>query len=227
MSRPNNRLLRCDKVRVIGAGLAGCEVALLLAKAGLKVDLYEMKPKKRTPAQVSDNFAELVCSNLFRSNNIHNAVGLIKEEMRRCGGALINLAEHAKVPAGDALAVDRDKFAALVHKAIDDNNSIQIFSEEVQKLWDDDVVTIVATGPLTSDALSADIAQVIGKERLAFYDAIAPIIETDSIDMQEAFFESRWGKGDGADYLNCPLSKDQYQAFVQGLKEADQAREKE
>jgi methylenetetrahydrofolate--tRNA-(uracil-5-)-methyltransferase len=220
------RVLRGDAVRVVGAGLAGCEAALQLANAGLRVDLYEMKPNKRTPAQVSDHFAELVCSNSFRSNNIHNAVGLIKEEMRRSGGFLVAMAETAKVPAGDALAVDREQFAGLVEGAIFADPLITVHKNEVERLWDDDTATIVATGPLTSDALSADIARIIGRERLAFYDAIAPILDAESIDLSETFFESRWGKGEGADYLNCPLTKDQYIAFVQGLIAADQAHEK-
>jgi methylenetetrahydrofolate--tRNA-(uracil-5-)-methyltransferase len=218
--------LRRDVVRVVGAGLAGCEAALQLANAGLRVDLYEMKPNKRTPAQVSDHFAELVCSNSFRSNNIHNAVGLIKEEMRRSGGFLVAMAETARVPAGDALAVDREQFAALVEGAIYAHPLITVHKQEVETLWNDDVATIVATGPLTSDALSADIARVIGRERLAFYDAIAPILDAESIDLSETFFESRWGKGEGADYLNCPLTKEQYVDFVQGLIDADQALEK-
>lgn len=218
--------LRRDKVRVVGAGLAGCEVALQLANAGINVELYEMKPNKRTPAQVSDHFAELVCSNSFRSNNINNAVGLIKEEMRRAGGFLISMAEVAKVPAGDALAVDREQFAALVEGAIFAHERITVCPQEVDALWNDDVATIVATGPLTSDSLSADIARIIGRERLAFYDAIAPIIEADSIDESESFLESRWGKGESADYLNCPLTKEQYVAFIQGLIDADQAHEK-
>lgn len=221
----NLKTLNPHKVRVVGAGLAGCEVALQLARHGFDVDLYEMKPEKRTPAQVSDHFAELVCSNSFRSNNPHNAVGLLKEEMRRVGGFLIALAEEAKVPAGDALAVDRALFAQGVEGAIFAHPRITVHKEEVTRLWDDDIATVVATGPLTSDALSAEIAQLVG-ERLAFYDAIAPIVEADSIDENERFFESRWGKGDGADYLNCPMNKEQYQAFVEGLRAADQAHEK-
>lgn len=218
--------LNSERVRVVGAGLAGCEAALQLAKFGFRVDLYEMKPNKRTPAQVSDHFAELVCSNSFRSNNIHNAVGLIKEEMRRVGGFLIRMAEEARVPAGDALAVDREHFASLVEGAIHSHENITVHKQEVETLWDDDIATVVATGPLTSDALSEEIARIIGRERLAFYDAIAPIIDAESIDYTQTFFESRWGKGDGADYLNCPLSKDEYHAFVEGLIAADQAHEK-
>lgn len=226
MSQAIRRPLRTDAVRVIGAGLAGCEAALQLANAGVDVELFEMKPAKRTPAQVSDHFAELVCSNSFRSNNVHNAVGLIKEEMRRADGQLVALAEKARVPAGDALAVDREQFATLVEGAIFAHPRIKVIASEVQALWDDDIATIVATGPLTSDALSTDIARIIGRERLAFYDAIAPIIDAESIEYSDTFFESRWGKGEGADYLNCPLTKEQYELFVQGLIAADQAHEK-
>ncbi len=218
--------LNKNRVRVIGAGLAGCEAAFQMARFGVQVDLYEMKPKKRTPAQVSDHFAELVCSNSFRSNNPLNAVGLIKEEMRRAGGFLIACAEEAKVPAGDALAVDREQFAKVVQSRLLADPNIRIISEEVGELFNDDIATIVATGPLTSDALALDIAKIIGQERLAFYDAIAPIIDADSVDMEHAFFASRWGKGEGDDYLNCPMTEIEYGQFFQALISADQAHAK-
>ena len=218
--------LNKNRVRIIGAGLAGCEAAFQMARFGVKVDLYEMKPKKRTPAQVSDHFAELVCSNSFRSNNPCNAVGLIKEEMRRAGGFLIACAEEAKVPAGDALAVDREQFAKAVQSRLLAEPNINIISEEVSELIDDDVATIVATGPLTSDALALHISQIIGQERLAFYDAIAPIIDADSVDMEHAFFASRWGKGEGEDYLNCPMTQIEYEQFFHALISADQAHAK-
>ncbi len=218
--------LNKNRIRIIGAGLAGCEAAFQMARFGVQVDLYEMKPKKRTPAQISDHLAELVCSNSFRSNNPLNAVGLIKEEMRRAGGFLITCAETAKVPAGDALAVDREQFAKEVQSRILAEPNIKMICEEVVELIDDDIATIVATGPLTSDALASHISQLIGQERLAFYDAIAPIIDADSVDMEHAFFASRWGKGEGADYLNCPMTQSEYEQFFQALIQADQAHAK-
>lgn len=221
------------KVRVIGGGLAGCEAAWQLANAGFDVELCEQKPTQRTPAQTSDRLAELVCSNSFRSSNIENAVGLLKEEMRRTGSFLMACAEVARVPAGDALAVDRAVFADTVESRLRAHPRISIRAGEVVRLPQDDVPTLVATGPLTSDALAADIARVAGRDRLAFYDAIAPIIEADSIILDDedlengAYFLSRWGKGDGSDYLNCPLDKPQYEAFLQGLLVADQVTKKE
>ena len=214
-------------IRVIGGGLAGCEAALTLADRGHPVTLYEMKPHKRTPAQVTDRFAELVCSNSFRSNQVTNAVGLIKEEMRILGSHIMQAAAKAQVPAGDALAVDRDVFAAQVEHLIQNHPNITLCSEEVCALPTDDVPTIVATGPLTAEDLAHDIAKQCGKERLAFYDAIAPIIEADSVDMNHAYFKSRWDKGDSADYLNCPMSESEYQCFLTELRSADQAAVKD
>lgn len=210
-------------VRVIGGGLAGCEAAWQLANAGYAVELVEMKPEKRTPAQVSDKLAELVCSNSFRSNAPTNAVGLIKEEMRRLGGFMMRCAEEAKVPAGDALAVDRDVFSDAVERELDALENLTRVGAEVDTLPTDGVLTIVATGPLTADALAADIVRVVGKERLAFYDAIAPIIDADSVDMTSAFFKSRYDKGEGTDYLNCPMTAEEYDRFLALLAEADQA----
>lgn len=209
------------QVRVIGGGLAGCEVAWQLANAGLEVELCEMKPNRRTPAQVSDGLAELVCSNSFRSAALGNAVGLIKEEMRRAGGFLMGCAEEAKVPAGDALAVDRERFSAVVESALLSHPNIRLVRAEVASLPDDGMPTVVCTGPLTADALAADIALRCGRERLAFYDAIAPIVEADSIDMTRAFFKSRYGKGEGTDYLNCPMTKDEFDRFFDALTAAD------
>lgn len=220
MSKPNH-------VRVIGGGLAGCEVAWQLAQAGVCVTLHEQKPQRRTPAQTSDRLAELVCSNSFRSSNVDNAVGLLKEEMRRAGSFLMACAEVARVPAGDALAVDRVVFADEVEGRLRAHPHISVVAGEVQTLPDDDVITVVATGPLTSDALAADIARWCGKERLAFYDAIAPIVAADSIitDDQDpgsgAYFKSRWNKGDSADYLNCPMNREQYEVFYDALRAAD------
>jgi methylenetetrahydrofolate--tRNA-(uracil-5-)-methyltransferase len=213
--------LRDDRVRVIGGGLAGCEAAWQLARAGLDVELVEMKPERRTPAQVSDRLAELVCSNSFRSASLENAVGLLKEEMRRAGSFLMECAEVAKVPAGDALAVDRDVFAECVEERLLSLPSVTRVNAEVTELPRDDVATVVATGPLTAPALADDIARACGKERLAFYDAIAPIVEADSVDTEKAFFKSRYGKGEGTDYLNCPMTEAEFDRFFEALTKAD------
>lgn len=214
------------RVRVIGGGLAGCEAAFQLARRGFEVELREQKPERRTPAQTTDRLAELVCSNSFRSANVENAVGLLKEEMRRAGSFLMACALEAKVPAGDALAVDRERFAALVEQRLRAHPAIAIVPGEVQDLPSDDMPTIVCTGPLTSESLAAAIAAACGKERLAFYDAIAPIVEADSVG-PDAYFMSRWGKGDGTDYLNCPMDKEQYATFLAALLEADRVHAKE
>jgi methylenetetrahydrofolate--tRNA-(uracil-5-)-methyltransferase len=215
------------RVRVIGGGLAGCEAAMQLARAGLHVELFEMKPGKRTPAQTSDRLAELVCSNSFRSNAIENAVGLLKEEMRRAGSFLMECAGEARVPAGDALAVDRAAFADLVEGRLRAMPNVSIVPGEVTTLVDDDTATIVATGPLTSDALAAEIVRLCGNERLAFYDAIAPIVEAESVDPERSFFLSRYGKGEGTDYLNCPMTDAEYEAFYDALLAADRVHAKE
>lgn len=218
--------LNPSRARVIGGGLAGCEAAWQLANAGLDVELVEMKPKKRTPAQVSDRLAELVCSNSFRSASLGNAVGVVKEEMRRAGGFLMACAEVAKVPAGDALAVDREVFADTVERTLLAHPRVTRVNDEVTKLPIDDVATIVCTGPLTAEALADDIARACGKERLAFYDAIAPIVEADSVDMSRAYFLSRYGKGEGSDYLNCPMTDEEFDAFYDALVAADQVSAK-
>ncbi len=223
-----------ERVRIIGGGLAGCEAAWQLAEAGVDVVLHEQKPEKRTPAQTSDRLAELVCSNSFRSSNVDNAVGLIKEEMRRLGSFLMACAEIARVPAGDALAVDRIVFADTVEGKLRAHPRVTLVPGEVRGLPDDDVTTLVATGPLTSDALAADIARLCGKERLAFYDAIAPIVDAESILTEDelppspgssggAYFKSRWNKGDTADYLNCPMNPAEYDVFYDALRSADRA----
>ncbi len=220
-----------DRVRVIGGGLAGCEAAWQLAARGLRVELCEQKPARRTPAQTTDHLAELVCSNSLRSANPENAVGLLKEELSRCGSLLLACAEETRVPAGDALAVDRERFAAAVERRLLALPGVTLARGEVTALPVDDVPTIVATGPLTSDALAADVARVCGRERLAFFDAIAPIVEADSVLVADgpdappgaAFFLSRWGKGEGTDYLNCPMDRAQYQVFLEALRAADRA----
>lgn len=227
MERTPRKPLRSDRVRVIGGGLAGCEAAWQLAHAGFSVELHEMKPAKRTPAQVSDRLAELVCSNSFRSASLDNAVGVIKEEMRRAGGFLMACAEVAKVPAGDALAVDREVFADTVEQRLLELPNVERVPGEVTALPDDDVATLVCTGPLTAEALASDIARASGQERLAFYDAIAPIVEADSVDMEHAYFMSRYGKGEGTDYLNCPMTEAEFDAFYTALREADRVAAKE
>lgn len=218
------------RIRVVGGGLAGCEAAWQLARRGFAVELCEQKPTRRTPAQTSDRLAELVCSNSFRSDNPENAVGLLKEEMRRAGSFLMVCAAEARVPAGDALAVDRERFADLVEGGLRRQPNIAIAAGEVTELPNDGVPTLIATGPLTSDALAASLAAACGKERLAFYDAIAPILEADSVipfdaasEPQGAYFLSRWGKGDGDDYLNCPMTREQYATFLEALLAADRA----
>lgn len=208
-------------VNVFGAGLAGCEAAYQLAKRGVHVKLYDMKPTKKTPAHSSESFAELVCSNSLKARRVESAAGLLKEEMRHLGSLLVSCADKCAVPAGGALAVDRDEFSTLVTNKIKSNSNIEFISEEVTRIPSGEL-SIVATGPLTSDALSEHIASRFGKH-LSFYDAAAPIVSADSIDMNCAFFESRYGKGDGDDYLNCPLNKEEYEIFYDALINAERA----
>lgn len=211
-------------VRIIGAGLAGCEAALTLASFGIKVQLYEMKPNKKTPAQKLDTIAELVCSNSFRSNKNTNAVGLLKDEMMLLNGSLMKFALEAQVPAGDSLAVDRVVFSSLVEGAIKKNPLIELVQEEVCSLPLDGIPTIIATGPLTSDSLALSIVDFIGNDRLDFYDAIAPIVDTESIDFTQAFTQSRWQEGQDGDYINCPMDKETYEQFVAKLNTATKAK---
>ncbi|AKU90740.1 methylenetetrahydrofolate--tRNA-(uracil(54)-C(5))-methyltransferase (FADH(2)-oxidizing) TrmFO [Vulgatibacter incomptus] len=204
-------------VTVVGGGLAGSEAAFQLAKRGHRVRLVEMKPAKRTPAQVSDFLAELVCSNSFRSDNPENAVGLLHEELRRVGSLILASADEARVPAGDALAVDRVRFSTWITERIEANPAIERVHGELESLPEGHA--IVATGPLTSDALARAIAEATqGGDGLYFYDAIAPIISAESIDHSIAFAQSRYGKGGGDDYLNLPLDEAQYHAFVAELR---------
>ncbi|MBQ8299718.1 MAG: methylenetetrahydrofolate--tRNA-(uracil(54)-C(5))-methyltransferase (FADH(2)-oxidizing) TrmFO [Clostridia bacterium] len=207
------------EIVIIGGGLAGSEAAYQIAKRGYKVKLYEMKPKKFSPAHSNKNLAEIVCSNSLKSNNITNACGLLKEELRRLDSLLIRCADETKVPAGQALAVDREKFAELVTRKIQECENIEIINEEVSKI-DDNQVTIIATGPLTSDALSEEIARLTGKDRLFFYDAAAPIVTKESINMEKAFTADRYGKGE-SDYINCPMTKEEYEAFYNELINAE------
>ncbi len=209
-------------VTVIGGGLAGCEAALQLARRGRAVTLVEMKPLQRTPAQVTDALCELVCSNSFRSDNPQNAIGLLHEELRRLGSAILAAADATKVPAGDALAVDRAGFSAHVTAQLQSCPTLVREAREVTELPPEDVRTIVATGPLTSPALAAAIGVATGGGNgLYFYDAIAPIVAADSIDRSIAFEQSRWGKGESADYLNLPLDQPEYRAFVQALRDGE------
>ena len=214
------------KVIVIGAGLAGSEAAWQLAKRGVNVDLYEMRPKKMTPAHKTQNFAELVCSNSLRANNITNAVGLLKEEMRRLDSLIIKCADATQVPAGGALAVDRDKFSEMITETIKNHPNINVIEEELTHIPKGDIPVVVATGPLTSDALSQDIRTYTKQEGLYFYDAAAPIIEKDSIDMNKVYLKSRYDKGEAA-YLNCPMTKDEFFNFYNALITAEAAPLKE
>jgi methylenetetrahydrofolate--tRNA-(uracil-5-)-methyltransferase len=201
------------RVTVIGGGLAGSEAAWQLARAGVEVSLVEMKPDRRSPAHHLDGFAELVCSNSLRSDNPENAVGLLHEELRRLGSLVLACADETRVPAGDALAVDRERFSALVGDRLASQPRIRIERAEIAALPAGPELAIVATGPLTADALAADLARTCGGG-LHFYDAIAPIVAAESIDMEIAYARSRYGKGAGDDYLNLPFDEPQYRAFV-------------
>ncbi len=221
-----------NAVTVIGAGLAGAEAAWQLATRGVPVRLIEMKPKKKSPAHHTDGFAELVCSNSFRAADVTNAVGLLKEELRRLGSLIMEAADSSAVPAGGALAVDRHLFSAYVTEKINNHPLITVVSEEVLTLPTEGI-TIVASGPLTADSLASDILsltkKVLSKEdgTLHFFDAAAPIVSFESIDMSVAYFASRYGKGEATDYLNCPMTKDEYDAFYDALVHAETAELKE
>ena len=209
------------KVKVIGAGLAGSEAAWQLANRGIEVALYEMKPKKMTPAHHSEDFAELVCSNSLRGDRLENAVGLLKEELRRCGSLILACADATRVEAGGCLAVDRDGFSRMVTEKIRNHPNITVISEEITELPEGPV--IVATGPLTSDALSKAIGHYFGETGyLHFFDAAAPLVSAESIDMNLAWWQSRYDRGT-PDYINCAMSKEQYEAFVRELVNAEEA----
>ncbi|MEK4406872.1 FADH(2)-oxidizing methylenetetrahydrofolate--tRNA-(uracil(54)-C(5))-methyltransferase TrmFO [Sporosarcina sp. FSL K6-6792] len=205
-------------VNVIGAGLAGSEAAWQIASRGVNVRLYEMRPVKQTPAHHTDKFAELVCSNSLRANNLTNAVGIIKEEMRMLDSLIIRAADACAVPAGGALAVDRHEFAGRVTDTIRNHPLIEIINEEVTELPEG--ITIIATGPLTSPALAEQIRKLTGEEYLYFYDAAAPIIEKDSIDMDKVYLKSRYDKGEAA-YLNCPMNEEEFERFYNALVAAE------
>jgi len=208
------------RIKVIGAGLAGAEAAWQLARRGLDVDLYEMRPVRSTPAHQTGQMAELVCSNSLKSDSENTAPWLLKEEMRRAGSLLLEIARGAAVPAGHALAVDRELFAAKVTSAISGQPRIRVHREEVTWVDEHDGITIIATGPLTSDALSREIARLSGSEHLSFYDSISPIVEAESIDMERVYLAARYDKGT-ADYINCPFTREEYDRFYDALAAAE------
>ncbi|MDM5338060.1 FADH(2)-oxidizing methylenetetrahydrofolate--tRNA-(uracil(54)-C(5))-methyltransferase TrmFO [Fictibacillus enclensis] len=207
-----------DYVNVIGAGLAGSEAAWQIAKRGIKVHLYEMRPKKQTPAHHTDKFAELVCSNSLRSNTLTNAVGVLKEEMRKLDSVIIASADDCSVPAGGALAVDRHEFAALVTERVKNHPNVTVFEEEVTNIPDGP--TIIATGPLTSKGLSDSLKALTSEDYLYFYDAAAPILDVESIDMDKVYLKSRYDKGEAA-YLNCPMTEEEFDRFYEALIAAE------
>lgn len=207
-------------VNVVGAGLAGSEAAYQLAQRGVKVNLIEMRPVKQTPAHHTDKFAELVCSNSLRGNALTNAVGVLKEEMRQLDSLIISAADKARVPAGGALAVDRHDFAGYVTETLKNHPNITVLNEEINSIPEG--YTIIATGPLTTEKLANEIVEATGKDQLYFYDAAAPIIEKDSIDMKKVYLKSRYDKGEAA-YLNCPMTEDEFNTFYDALMEAEVA----
>lgn len=211
-----------DYIRVIGGGLAGCEAAYQIAKRGIKVKLYEMKPSVFSPAHSNCDLAEIVCSNSFKSNSITNACGLLKEELRMLDSLLIKCADKTAVPAGQALAVDRDKFSKLVTEEIEKLENVEVIREEfTSKLKDDNVITVIATGPLTSEKMEKQIIKLTGEDRLYFYDAAAPIVEKDSINMDIGFYGDRYGKEGDSSYINLPFTKEEYQKFYNELVNAE------
>lgn len=211
-----------NKIKVIGAGLAGCEAAWQAAKLGVQVEIYEMKPQKFSPAHHSPGFAELVCSNSLRSNQLNNAVGLLKAELSSLGSLIMEAAYATEVPAGSALAVNRELFSSYITEKIKNHPCITVFEEEISTL-DSEGITVVATGPLTSESLSYAISEFTGGTELHFFDAAAPIVDFSTVNLEKAFFASRYGKGSPEDYLNCPMNKDEYDAFYKALTEAEVA----
>ena len=209
------------ELKIIGGGLAGCEAAWQAAERGIKVKLYEMKPSSFSPAHTNENLCELVCSNSLKGNGLDNACGLLKEEMRRMGSVVIACADETKVPAGGALAVDRDRFSALVTEKIKAHPNIEIVNELVERI-DTDEYTIVASGPLTHGKLGDAIATLTGEDSLFFFDAAAPVVTRESIDEEKTYLAARYNKGT-ADYINCPMEKDDYEAFYEALISAERA----
>jgi methylenetetrahydrofolate--tRNA-(uracil-5-)-methyltransferase len=232
MLRPSRREAPSEdkrmKVRIIGAGLAGCEAAYQCARFDVPVELFEMRPVRKTPAHETGDFAELVCSNSLKSESENSAPWLLKEEMRRGGSLLLECARESAVPAGHALAVDRDLFAKKVTAAMEAEPLIAIRRAEVTRIdeADENALTIIATGPLTSDAMSREIARLSGSDHLYFYDSISPIVEFDSIDLSRCYFAARYDKGT-ADYINCPFTKEEYERFLAGLQTAQSVEEKD
>lgn len=218
-------MMKNNEINVFGGGLAGCEAAYQAAKRGVKVNLFEMKPHKKTPAHTSDNLAELVCSNSLRSNVLTNAVGLLKEELNLMDSLIIKAAYATQVEAGSALAVDRHKFSEYVTNAIKSNPLITVVEKEITSIPDGEI-SVVATGPLTSDSFSAYLENFLGKSHLSFFDASAPIVDYSTLDMDKIYAASRYGKGE-ASYLNCPMTKDEYDAFYNALINAEEAKLKE
>ncbi len=221
----NSESSNTQRVTVIGAGLAGSEAAWQIASRGVPVTLYEMRPKVKTPAHHTSYFAELVCSNSLRANGFTGAVGVLKEEMRRLDSLVIGKADASAVPAGGALAVDRDLFSGGITQALKEHPLVDVREEEVTEIPEDGI-TVIATGPLTSPALSAQIKSFMGEEYFYFYDAAAPIIEKDSIDMDKVYLASRYDKGEAA-YLNCPMTEEEFDRFYEALITAEKAELKE
>ena len=209
-------------INVIGAGLAGCEAAWQAAERGIKVELWEMKPEKKSPAHHSDTFAELVCSNSLRSNDVTSGVGLLKEELRRMGSLIMEAADATQVAAGGALAVDRKLFSEYITNKVINHPNITVHYEEVTEI-PTDAVTVIATGPLTSDAMAEEISTLVGGKKLSFFDAAAPIVDFSTIDMEKAFFASRYDRGT-PDYINCPMTREEYLAFYEALISAEEAQ---
>lgn len=207
-------------INVVGAGLAGCEAAYQASRLGVSVRLFEMKPQKYTPAHRSPDFAELVCSNSLRAAGLTNAIGLLKEELRVCGSLIMEAADKNRVEAGGALAVDRNGFSSYITEKIKNDPNVEVIEGEVKEIPDG--ITVIATGPLTSDALSEKIAEITGVKQLHFFDAAAPIISAESIDMSVCFYQSRYDKGEAA-YINCPMDEERYLAFYNALVTAERA----
>lgn len=215
------------KVIIVGAGMAGSEAAWQVAQRGIKVDLYEMRPKKSTPAHKTEKFAELVCSNSLRGAGLENAVGLLKEEMRQLNSIIMESADINRVPAGGALAVDREGFSQYITDKVKNHPNVTVINKEIETIpQEDDAITIIASGPLTSEVLAKSIGELTGQDYFYFYDAAAPLISKESIDMSKAYRASRYGKGT-ADYINCPMDKEEYEKFWQELTTAELAPIKE
>ena len=227
MSQNNSQTMETNmkKVNIIGAGLAGSEAAWQLVQRRIPVRLYEMRPKKYSPAHHTNNFGELVCSNSLRANNIENAVGLLKEELRRMDSLIMHCADDNQVPAGGALAVDREKFSAQITKTLTEHPLVEVIYEEVTQIPEDEI-TIIATGPLTEGAMAEYVKNATSQDDLYFYDAAAPIVTAESINYDKAFWASRYDKGD-ADYLNCPMTEEEYNAFYDALTSAEVIETKE